>query len=27
VSLALYNDSQDLERFFTALDQALELLQ
>lgn len=26
VSLALYNDSDDLERFFTALDQALELL-
>ena len=26
VSLALYNDSQDLERFFSALDQALELL-
>ncbi|VVO27438.1 aminotransferase class V-fold PLP-dependent enzyme [Pseudomonas fluorescens] len=26
VSLALYNDSEDLERFFTALDQALELL-
>ena len=26
VSLALYNDSQDLERFFEALDQALELL-
>ncbi|KMM80233.1 cysteine desulfurase [Pseudomonas deceptionensis] len=27
VSLALYNDSEDLERFFIALDQALELLQ
>jgi len=27
VSLALYNDSSDLERFFNALDQALELLQ
>ena len=26
VSLALYNDSQDIERFFDALDQALELL-
>lgn len=26
VSLGLYNDSDDLERFFTALDQALELL-
>jgi cysteine sulfinate desulfinase len=26
VSLALYNDSDDLERFFHALDQALELL-
>jgi len=26
VSLALYNDSEDLERFFKALDQALELL-
>ncbi|MGB4073210.1 aminotransferase class V-fold PLP-dependent enzyme [Pseudomonas sp.] len=26
VSLGLYNDSSDLERFFTALDQALELL-
>lgn len=26
VSLGLYNDSEDLERFFTALDQALELL-
>ncbi|MGE8435176.1 MAG: cysteine desulfurase [Pseudomonas palmensis] len=26
VSLALYNDSHDLERFFNALDQALELL-
>ncbi|MCA4963983.1 aminotransferase class V-fold PLP-dependent enzyme [Pseudomonas sp. Y24-6] len=26
VSLALYNDSDDLERFFEALDQALELL-
>ena len=26
VSLALYNDSEDLERFFEALDQALELL-
>ncbi|MFZ3206572.1 MAG: cysteine desulfurase [Pseudomonas sp.] len=26
VSLGLYNDSADLERFFTALDQALELL-
>ena len=27
VSLGLYNDSSDLERFFNALDQALELLQ
>ncbi|MDP3816736.1 aminotransferase class V-fold PLP-dependent enzyme [Pseudomonas sp.] len=27
VSLGLYNDSSDLERFFAALDQALELLQ
>ena len=27
VSLALYNDSDDVERFFDALDQALELLQ
>lgn len=27
VSLALYNDSDDLEHFFSALDQALELLQ
>jgi cysteine sulfinate desulfinase len=27
VSLAMYNDSEDLERFFSALDQALELLQ
>ena len=27
VSLALYNDSDDVERFFAALDQALELLQ
>ncbi|MBB3104834.1 aminotransferase class V-fold PLP-dependent enzyme [Azomonas macrocytogenes] len=26
VSLGLYNDSSDLQRFFTALDQALELL-
>jgi cysteine sulfinate desulfinase len=26
VSLALYNDSEDLERFFEALDQALDLL-
>ncbi|TDV62493.1 aminotransferase class V-fold PLP-dependent enzyme [Pseudomonas sp. LP_7_YM] len=26
VSLALYNDSTDIERFFNALDQALELL-
>jgi len=26
VSLAFYNDSEDLERFFNALDQALELL-
>lgn len=26
VSLGLYNDSDDLERFFNALDQALELL-
>jgi len=26
VSLALYNDSEDLQRFFEALDQALELL-
>ncbi|HEY0287160.1 MAG TPA: cysteine desulfurase [Pseudomonas sp.] len=27
VSLGMYNDSDDLERFFNALDQALELLQ
>lgn len=27
VSLALYNDGEDLQRFFSALDQALELLQ
>lgn len=27
VSLALYNDGDDLQRFFNALDQALELLQ
>ena len=27
LSLALYNDSDDLQRFFDALDQALELLQ
>jgi cysteine sulfinate desulfinase len=27
VSLGLYNDSSDLQRFFTALDQTLELLQ
>ena len=27
VSLGLYNDSDDLERFFAALDQALEMLQ
>jgi cysteine sulfinate desulfinase len=27
VSLGLYNDSADLQRFFSALDQALELLQ
>ncbi len=27
VSLAMYNDGDDLQRFFTALDQALELLQ
>ena len=27
VSLALYNDSEDIEHFFEALDQALELLQ
>ena len=27
VSLGLYNDGADLQRFFTALDQALELLQ
>jgi cysteine sulfinate desulfinase len=27
VSLALYNDSQDLQRFFEALDKSLELLQ
>ena len=27
VSLGIYNDSSDLERFFHALDQALELLQ
>jgi cysteine sulfinate desulfinase len=26
VSLGLYNDGADLERFFAALDQALELL-
>ncbi len=26
VSLALYNDSDDLERFFDALDQALDML-
>ena len=26
VSLALYNDSDDLQRFFDALDQGLELL-
>ncbi|MNN12937.1 Cysteine desulfurase CsdA [compost metagenome] len=26
VSLGLYNDSSDLERFFTALDRSLELL-
>ncbi|NWD87482.1 aminotransferase class V-fold PLP-dependent enzyme, partial [Pseudomonas sp. K5002] len=26
VSLALYNDSDDLERFFEALDQALDML-
>ncbi|HAG78680.1 MAG TPA: cysteine desulfurase CsdA, partial [Pseudomonas sp.] len=26
ISLGLYNDSADLERFFSALDQALELL-
>jgi cysteine sulfinate desulfinase len=26
VSLGMYNDSEDLERFFSALDQALELL-
>ena len=26
VSLGFYNDSEDLERFFEALDQALELL-
>jgi cysteine sulfinate desulfinase len=26
VSLALYNDSADIERFFEALDQALEML-
>ncbi|WP_036987940.1 aminotransferase class V-fold PLP-dependent enzyme, partial [Pseudomonas asplenii] len=26
VSLGLYNDAEDLERFFDALDQALELL-
>jgi len=25
--LALYNDFDDLERFFSALDQALEMLQ
>ncbi|HJE29075.1 MAG TPA: aminotransferase class V-fold PLP-dependent enzyme, partial [Pseudomonas nitrititolerans] len=27
VSLGLYNDGTDLERFFAALDQSLELLQ
>ena len=27
ISLGLYNDSSDLERFFNAMDQALELLQ
>ena len=27
VSLGLYNDEGDLQRFFTALDKALELLQ
>jgi cysteine sulfinate desulfinase len=27
VSLGLYNDSGDLQRFFSALDQALEMLQ
>ena len=27
VSLAMYNDGDDLQRFFTALDQALEILQ
>jgi len=27
VSLALYNDGEDLRRFFSALDNALELLQ
>ncbi|MGY4534218.1 cysteine sulfinate desulfinase [Pseudomonas sp. TE3786] len=27
VSLAMYNDSSDLQRFFAALDQALEILQ
>lgn len=27
VSLAMYNDSSDLQRFFTALDNALEILQ
>lgn len=26
VSLGLYNDAEDLQRFFTALDNALELL-
>jgi len=26
VSLGLYNDGADLQRFFNALDQALELL-
>ena len=26
VSLGLYNDQSDLQRFFDALDQALELL-
>ena len=26
VSLGLYNDASDLQRFFNALDQALELL-
>ncbi len=27
VSLAMYNDGSDIQRFFAALDQALEVLQ